>query len=372
MEIPKKYVEKFNKIYGEKANLNELDKIYSRSLITPGEAVGVVAAQSIGEASTQMTLRTKHAAGLTSIHITSGLPRLIEIFDAKKEISTPVMSIKLKPETAKSKQKVLDFANAIIEIKVEDIVTVYNINMKRKAIEFTLDRDTMHDYGLTARDVGSKLKEMNVEFSLEGDTINVKSKTSDTLKKLMKLRNKISATTISGVPGIKRSVLNTSPDGTFWISTAGSNLDIILKKEEVDVKETTCNDIMETAKVLGIEAARNLIIEESNNTLQSVGLTVDLRHIFLIADAMCSEGEVRGIGRYGISGETESVFARAAFETPFKHLVDASLNHETDSFNFVADNIISNQVVPVGTGTVKLVYRHGRENKEETGGENKE
>lgn len=373
MEIPEKYIKAYKAKYGEKANLDDLKKIYQRSLITPGEDVGVIAAQSIGEASTQLTLRTKHTAGLTVINTTAGLPRLVEIFDAKKEISTPVMDIFLKPEVLKSKQKITEFADKIIEIKIGDLVSSYDVSIRKKSIELLFDREALKAYGLTLRDVSAKLSKFKLNFHVEDDKLVVVDKSAESVKKLIKLRNKLTEVTLSGIAGISRAIINQDKDGNLWIKTIGTNLEAILQLEEVDQVKTVSNDIIEVSKVLGVEAARNLIIEEVNNTLQNVGLTVDLRHLFLIADAMCIDGTVRGIGRYGLSGETESVFARAAFEIPLKHLVEASLYHETDEFKYVANNVMSNQVIPVGTGSVKLVVKEdGTEGKTENSGKDKE
>ncbi len=373
MEIPEKYIKLYKKKYGEKADIEELKKLYEHSLITPGEAVGVIAAQSIGEASTQLTLRTKHAAGLTVINTTSGLPRLVEIFDAKKEISTPVMELYLKPEYAKSKEKASDFASRIIEIKIGDIISSYDISLRKKSVELMLDRDAMKEYGLNIKHIESKFSKTKLSANIDSEKITIVDKSADSVKKLIKLRNKMVDVTISGIPHVSRAILNKNNDGTFWIKTMGSNLEEAMKMEEVDQSKTVSNDIMEVANVLGIEAARNVIVEEVYNTLQNVGLNVDFRHIFLIADAMCVDGTVRGIGRYGLSGETESVFARASFEIPLKHLVEASLYHETDKFSFVANNIMSNQVIPIGTGAIKLVVNeNGRGDKEKDTGENKE
>ena len=68
------------------------------SKIHPGEAIGIITAESFGEPGTQMTLRTFHFAGVAEANITLGLPRLIEIFDARKDISTPIMEIFLKKQ----------------------------------------------------------------------------------------------------------------------------------------------------------------------------------------------------------------------------------------------------------------------------------
>ncbi len=372
MEIPQKYIEAYRKKYGEDADIEELRKVYERSLITTGEDVGVIAAQSIGEASTQLTLRTKHAAGLTAINTTSGLPRLVEVFDAKKEISTPTMEIYLKPEQGHSKQKAYDFANSIIEVKAKELFSSYALSLSKKSIEFYCNRDAIKAYGLTLRDIQAKFEKLVKSMSVEGDTLIIKDKSADSVKKLIKLRNKLNDETISGVSGIHRAIINSTQDGEFWIKTVGSNLQHVLSLEEVDQSRTSSNDVMEVAKVIGIEAARNLIIEEVAKALQTGGLTVDYRHILLIADAMCVDGEVRGIGRYGLSGETESVFARASFEIPLKHLMEASMFHETDAFKYVANNVMSNQVIPIGTGSVKLVVKeNGKEAKTDDTGKDK-
>ncbi len=373
MEIPEKYIVAFKAKYGENADMSELEKIYTRSLVTPGEAVGVIAAQSIGEASTQLTLKTKHAAGLSVINTTTGLPRLVEIFDAKKDISTPFMDIYLRQEYAKSRQKASEVANRIIEIKIGDVTSSYTVSLRKKSIEFVIDKELLKEYGFTVKDLTAKLSHMKVSTVVEGEVLSVVDKSADSVKKLIRLRNKIVDINLSGVPGVSRAILNQDKQGNYWIKTIGTNLTEILKINEVDPVNTISNDIIEVSRVLGIEAARNLIIEEVNGTLENVGLIVDLRHIFLIADAMCLDGSVRGIGRYGLSGEADSVLARASFEVPLKHLIEAGLYHESDPFKYVANNIMSNQVIPVGTGGVELVVKqNGKGNSEEDSGENKE
>ena len=109
--------------------------------------------------------------------------------------------------------------------------------------------------------------------------------------------------------------------------------------------------------VLGIEAARNAIVQELNKTLSEQGLSVDIRHIMLVADMMTSEGIVKSIGRHGISGQKSSVLARAAFEETGKHLLHASLRGETDGLNGIIENIIIGQPIPLGTGSVSVTMK---------------
>lgn len=70
-------------------------KTYHKVLITPGESVGAVAAQSIGEPATQMTLKTFHFAGVASMNVTLGVPRIKEIINATDKISTPIITASL-------------------------------------------------------------------------------------------------------------------------------------------------------------------------------------------------------------------------------------------------------------------------------------
>ncbi|MFH1901396.1 MAG: hypothetical protein ABIK26_03995, partial [Candidatus Omnitrophota bacterium] len=76
----------------------DVSKLHKEGQIDPGEAIGIITAQSFGESSTQMVLRTLHMAGVGDMQVTQGLPRLIEICDARKKPSSPKMEIYLKKE----------------------------------------------------------------------------------------------------------------------------------------------------------------------------------------------------------------------------------------------------------------------------------
>ena len=130
-----------------------------------------------------------------------------------------------------------------------------------------------------------------------------------------------------------------------------------LKLEEVDHTRTRSNHIKEIEEVLGIEAARNALLNEAKKVLDGQGLTVNVRHLMLLADVMCVDGTVRAVGRQGVSGEKSSVFARAAFEETTRHLLDAALKGTKDPLEGVTENIIIGQPIPIGTGTVSLLMK---------------
>ena len=115
--------------------------------------------------------------------------------------------------------------------------------------------------------------------------------------------------------------------------------------------------IFEIANILGIEAARQAIINEVLKVIEAQGLNVDVRHIMLVADTMCANGEVNGITRYGVVSEKASVLARASFETPIKHIINAALVGEVDQLNSVVENVMLNQPVPIGTGLPGLITK---------------
>lgn len=332
---------------------NEVKKVYLDSKYEPGEVVGIIAAQSISEPATQMTMRTYHFAGTAGIKVTYGLPRLVEIFDAKREPETPLMTIYLKKQF-NSADSAKHVAENIVEKSIDVLKKKVSINLNENSIEIELSdkKRTTHIIDL--------IKEFSEDVSVRtrGDKIVIAPKAETNIKDLEKLKEKIMDIKVGGVAGISNAVV--TKEGDDWvINTIGSNLEKILTMKEVDEKRTVTNDIHETARVLGIEAARNIIIREALKTMNEQGLDVDVRHIMLVGDMMTFRGDVRSIGRYGVAGGKTSILARAAFEETIKHLVKASIRNETDSFQGIFENVMIGQVIPSGTGMFDLVAKFG-------------
>jgi len=176
-------------------------------------------------------------------------------------------------------------------------------------------------------------------------------------KKLQRLVEVVRVTKVKGIDNIRRAIIGRpTPEGRV-IYTEGSNLAKVLDLEDVDPTKTTTNSVEEIYETLGIEAARNAIVKEAHDTLSEQGLTVDIRHIMLVSDMMTNDGDVKAIGRHGISGRKSSVLARAAFEITAHHLLRAAITGEVDYLDGVAENVIVGQPVTLGTGAVNLVYR---------------
>jgi len=309
---------------------------YKRALMEPGEAVGIVAAQSIGEPGTQMTLRTFHYAGVREQNVTLGLPRLIEIVDARRIPSTPIMTIYLAEEHRKSRESAVKIARNIVYTALEDLAETVYEDPVQEEIVVELNKTMMEDREVNMQELKNKLQIQNCTIKIEGKNIHIKPKKAETLKKLL---DKVSSLHIKGVPGIKR-VLVTEEHGEWVIRTDGSNLPKVLEVSGIDTSRTTTNNVHEIAKTLGIEAAKNALIHEAKGVLEDQGLDVDIRHVMLVADMMISTGEVQQIGRHGISGKKSSVLARAAFEITVPNIVDAAVKGESDPLAGVTENVI--------------------------------
>jgi DNA-directed RNA polymerase subunit A" len=324
----------------------------SKYKFDPECAIGVIAAQSLSEPTTQMTMRTYHFAGTAGIQVTLGLPRIIEIFDARKEIKTPTMTIYLLPEN-QSPDKAKKVAENIKQVKLRDLVIYDIIDLTNLQITCKLDMKMFRELELDPEQVKKKIRLKKVKIDVKGDELIATSQTFD-IKNLHKLKYRLLESHLKGIKGVTQAIVNKEEE-EWVIHTLGSNIKKVLKIKGVDPQRTTSNSIFEILSVFGIEAARNAIIKQAIYTLSEQGLDVNVRYIMLLADLMTATGTIKPIGRYGIAGEKQSILARAAFEETKKHLISASIKKESDDLSGIVENIMMNQVIPIGTGAFDLV-----------------
>jgi len=348
-KITKKKVEKI---------MEEVFNEYKATLIEAGECIGLVSAESIGEPGTQMTLNTFHFAGVSEMNVTVGLPRIIEILDGRKTISTPTMEIYLKEPYNKGKD-IKQIAQSIKETTFKEVISEISLNIANSSIDIELDKEKVDFLNLKKNNLLKILqktaKGCNIKEKDYLITIKTKGKEEE-LNELFRLKEKIKDVYISGVKKVTQ-VLPIKRGNEFVIVTAGTNLKEILKLNFVDNKRTITNDIYEIQDILGIEAARQAIIDEVYKVIESQGLNVDIRHIMLVADIMSVAGDIQGITRYGVVSEKSSALARASFETPVKHIINSSMRGEIDKLSSVVENVMLNQPVPLGTGLPGLVTK---------------
>ncbi|MCI4331918.1 MAG: DNA-directed RNA polymerase subunit A'' [Thermoplasmata archaeon] len=359
--------------------IHEVASRYKHAQVDAHESVGILAAQSIGEPGTQMTLRTFHYAGVAEMNVTLGLPRLIELVDARRVPSTPMMTVYVDRKIRNDREAVEKVALQIEVTNVPDVASIGTVVEDLKVV-VTPQTALMQARGVKRADLEKALAE-NLDArqvtikagsgSGEGRPFELhladpsatpsRSKKDEIVeempfKKLLAASEEAKAIRIKGVPGIKRALIRKEKD-EYVIYTEGSSLEGVLEILGVDASRVTTNSVFEIYKVFGVEAARAALMLEASRTLSEQGLGVDIRHLMLVSDVMTNEGDIRAIGRHGISGKKTSVLARAAFEITAAHLLRAAIIGEVDELKGVAENIIVGQPITLGTGAVNLIYR---------------
>ncbi|MGC9309883.1 MAG: hypothetical protein ACP5D2_04295, partial [Candidatus Nanoarchaeia archaeon] len=332
----------------------DISGLHKMQKLSPGEAIGIVTAQSFGEPATQMALNVFHLAGVSEMQVTQGLPRLIEILDARKKPSTPAMSIYLDSQHNNEKDARI-VAEKIKEVELKDIVEEIAIDFTSNKIKIDIDEKALKRVHINLDKVVEVLKDKGYDVRKLASGIAVDAK-DKSFKDIYRMKEKMKEVALSGAKNIKQ-VLVVKRGRDFVILTSGSNLKEVLKIKGVNKDKVFTNDLHEVAKILGIEAARQAIVNEIDNVINAQGLDINERHFMLVADTMTASGSVKGITRMGIISEKSSVLARASFETPIKHLVNATKTGRRDKLASVIENIILNQPVPVGTGLPGLLVK---------------
>ncbi|ELY64144.1 DNA-directed RNA polymerase subunit A'' [Natronococcus jeotgali] len=331
---------------------------YLDTRVDPLDPVGTVSAQSIGEPGTQLTMNTFHYAGVAEIDVTQGLPRLIELVDARKTPDTPMMTIYLEDEYATEREKAHEVVWKIEATKILALGDV-STNVADMRVQISLNEDTLQERMITPEEVAEIIQDnLGVKAIQQGTQIEFGPE-EPSYRDLLQLVEELREITFKGIEDISRVVIRREEldDGSeeFILYTEGSAFGDALEIEGVDASRSTCNNIHEIHRNLGIEAAREAIIEETNNTLAEQGLDdVNVRHLMLVADMMTNRGEIESIGRHGISGSKDSVLARAAFEVTVNHLLNAAIHGEVDELDGVTENVIVGKPIKLGTGDVDL------------------
>ncbi len=381
---------------------------YQQTKVNPGEMVGPLAAQSIGEVSTQLTLNTFHTAGKASTVTTGGVPRLKELMAYSKKIKTPSVMVYLDDEYRKDKTKGLNLRNNFELTTIADIVSSVSLYLDSNmttdidadktiidiykmfgelndqvkednpwVLRVKYSRDKMMERGITMNDVylivqlnfaninciytddNSSELIMRLKLEFDSDSHNA----DKDIIKIKEFEQKFVSTIIKGIPGISHVMMDKVkenitedvklsegysyvPDDEWILITSGSNLEEILIQEHVDATRTISNDVHEVYEIFGIEAARNIIYREFAKLLDSV----NYRHIGMLADFMTSKGYIMPIDRHGINRGNAGPLAKSSFEETIEQLLHAGVYGKIDNMNGVSANIMMGQIAPAGTG----------------------
>lgn len=345
---------------------NQVERKYLDTRVDPLDPVGTVSAQSIGEPGTQMTMNTFHYAGVAEIDVTQGLPRLIELVDARKTPDTPTMQVHLEDEYATDRERAHE---VVWKIEATRILALGDVstNVADMLVSIDLNEETLRERWPTTGSLEAIVSEIadTIESKLGVETYHHDTTVEfgpeePSYRDLLQLVEELRDIVFKGIGDVSRVVIrkediDESEEQEFVLYTEGAAFGKVLEIEGVDASRTTSNNIHEVYRVLGVEAARERIIEETMNTLEEQGLgDVNIRHLMLVADIMTNRGTIESIGRHGISGNKESVLARAAFEVTVNHLLDAAIHGESDALDGVTENVIVGKPIKLGTGDVTL------------------
>ncbi len=383
------------------------------SFVSPGEMVGVIAAQTLGEGTTQMTLNTFHAVGKGALVITEGLPRLNEIIKLTKKMKNKNMKIYLKDEYSMNKEEAKKVKTRFGYTKLSDILSeseiiyvgdesytddneereyirsyrefceIFNLEQVEEnclspwMIRFVFDKEAMMNRNISILEIQERIKEKepeDLECVFSDDSANnvvmrirfKNDKSGNFLDFMRKIEKNISEMTIRGVDGIEiaelmeKNKLKYTTDGSYetvkeWmINTKGSNMLEIICDNAVDPTRTLTNDINEFAEIFGIEAARNLLCVEYGQVYQANGFNP--RHIELISDMMSYRGKLMQIERHGtLKNPDIGPIGKASFEAVMDVLTKAALFAEKDNMKGVSSNIFAGQFCKAGTNAFEII-----------------
>ncbi|KAG6556309.1 hypothetical protein Mapa_002251 [Marchantia paleacea] len=398
--------------------IGEIETRFLQSLVAPGEMIGCVAAQSIGEPATQMTLNTFHFAGVSAKNVTLGVPRLREIINLAKKTKTPSLSVYLKAgvngekDKAKNVQCALEYTtlrsvtqateiwydpdpmSTIIEEDVEFVRSYYEMPDEDVAPEkispwllrIELNREMMVDKKLTMADIAEKI---NLEFD---DDLTCIFNDDNAEKLILRVRimndeapkgevpeqseddvflkkiesNMLTEMALRGIPDIRKVFIREAktqkfheidgfkPEKEWMLDTEGVNMLAVMCHEEVDATRTNSNHLIEVIEVLGIEAVRNALLKELRSVIEFDGSYVNYRHLAILCDIMTYRGHLMAITRHGINRNDTGPMMRCSFEETVDILLDAAVYAEADHLRGVTENIMLGQLAPIGTGDFGL------------------
>ncbi|SGZ57442.1 CIC11C00000004322 [Sungouiella intermedia] len=397
----------------------EIETQFQKSIVHPGEMVGVIAAQSIGEPATQMTLNTFHYAGVSSKNVTLGVPRLKEILNVAKNIKTPALTVYLQPEIAADIEKAKVVQSAIEHTTLKNVTSATEIfydpdprstvieedydtveayfaipdekveetidNQSPWLLRLELDRAKMLDKQLTMAQVAEKIsqnfgEDLFVIWSDDtADKLIIRCRVirdpkleeegdheEDQILKRVEA-HMLESISLRGIPGITRVFMMqhkmSLPDetGDFtqrqeWVlETDGVNLAEVIAVPGVDATRTYSNNFIEILSVLGIEATRSALFKEILNVIAFDGSYVNYRHMALLVDVMTARGHLMAITRHGINRAETGALMRCSFEETVEILLEAGAAAELDDCRGISENVILGQMPPLGTGAFDVM-----------------
>jgi DNA-directed RNA polymerase II subunit RPB1 len=381
------------------------------SVVAPGESVGIVAAQSIGEPSTQLTLNVFHHAGMLDRHLTSGVPRLKEILSAAPKIRTPSTTAPIRtganlspPAAAKAALSLqflcLDTAvhsSYVVQdplqksapwttiakdsMLVQHVVHVFGPEPAVASpwvIRLTLNRAILAEASMTpeavSRAVAAQLPPaasvsiVHSEPNMRRWVLRLRLLNDDTEHGARALHSYLrEAVLLGGIHGVKsarvtevkRTLVDADTgavrtDTRMAVDVEGTALRALATRDWVHWEHVITNDIVEVAQVLGMVAARAVLFAELDRVISTGGGHVDPRHLAQVVATMTHRGWLMPLTRHGINRVNLSVLQRTSFEQPVDMLLQGAMQGQSDPLRGLCECVYVGAKPPVGTGTVAV------------------
>ena len=342
-----------------------LSQYFHEAIVAAGEMVGTVAATSMGEVTTQLTLNTFHTSGVGSRAVTAGIPRLKEILDVTRKMRTPSNTLVLHDPYASSLDFATRFARTLSKTMLSDLVVRIDLLYEPDFSQTNIDNDRMmvemENYltsppkdssewvarlmlskaecqarDITPPDIHVFLKDkLGDEAHVLSSQVNAlewcirirlahvrrmiqhgfpnEPITNSTLEETMVQRivSRLADTVqISGHECVQSA---TERESEVWdpetstnvkkhvVDTLGINLNQLGLIPCVDWERSTTNSLHEVLEVLGIEATMHVLFHEVRTTITGDGSYVDSRHMLQIAASMTTQGWLKAISRHGMN-----------------------------------------------------------------------
>ena len=370
---------------------NMIEKQYNDSIVQPGESVGVISAQSIGEKQTQTTLNTFHHAGAGDKTVTTGVPRVEELLNATKDPRSVTCIVYTKKNHDSLAELRKTIGSEVVEITFSKITKEYKIEMNKKpepwyeafkilhgdaftqytdCISLKLDVDILYEYKLDmemiAEIISKDYSDMICVFSPDNisqldvfvDTSNIDLPDnrlsfidSDNAKEIYLeevVQPILYKIIISGITGIENIYFNDNPNN---FETYGTNYKKLLGLPFVDYTKTISNDVWDIYNTLGVEAAREFLIEE----FMQLCAGINKCHIQLLAEKMTYTGGISSISRYTMRNEDCGPMGKASFEETMDNFLKAGAYGQNEATRGVSASIICGKRANIGTGVCELM-----------------
>lgn len=336
---------------------------------------------------------TFHKAGSSETTVTTGVPRVEELLNARK-IPRSINCFIYFTEGNNNIQELRDtIGHSLVELTFKKITKSYEIHVDKKpekwyesfkilyndnftkytdCISLQLDMDILYEYKLDMEHISnllcSEYSDMTCVFSpntigqfdIFVDTENIElgekrvayidSDEAVFIYLEEVVQPILEEIILCGIPEVKTIYFNRDDDN-WMVETEGCNFKQILGHPSVDKIRTFSNNMWDIYRTLGVEAARQFLIEEFMNIMSGINKC----HVQLIVDRMTFTGSISSISRYTMRHEGTGPLGRVSFEETFDNLLKAGVYGQEDSITGVSASIICGNISKIGTGKCDIL-----------------